>query len=116
MLDTKVIEKIKALIRTEEERLGFEEDINAVAGRLYQRKEFKIENLRGLVSESFYKLLEELTRSDAFPKQVSAQDKFLKEVKSFLEGFETIRLTLAFSPSKDFLSKLAHYFASSGEI
>jgi len=115
VLDTKVADKIKALVRTEEERLSFEEDINTVAGRLYERKEFKIENLRGEVSESFYGLLEELLRAGLFPKQVNDRDKFLRAVKNFLESFETIRLTLAFSPSKDFLSKLSHYFASSGE-
>jgi F0F1-type ATP synthase delta subunit len=114
MLPEKIGLKIIELAKTREDLLELEVDINQVEAKLYSSS-FKLENLAGEVSAGFLKLLSDLDKDSLLPNQVDEREKLFKDLKEFLQNFDRVGLTLAFSPSKDFLSKLSHWFGSSLE-
>jgi hypothetical protein len=67
------------------------------------------EKISGATSEEFRLIIADLEEEGKFPTNLEDQATFFKRLKKYLEDLPTIKITLAFAPSKEFLADLASF-------
>ena len=97
-------EEIINLIKTKQEALVFERELDVLIASIYQSPGFE-ETLKSRVRESTALIVKEAV-SD------KSREKVLKDLKSRVKKLETIVLTLAFEPNEKMIGKFASWVTS----
>jgi len=69
----------------------------------------KLAKMSGAASEKFRGMIEDLEKEGEFPASRREQNTFFSGLKKYLSSLPTVRLILAFTPSSEFLDRLAAY-------
>ncbi len=96
-------------ITTKTELVYFLDDITTAQESIFKNNGENLSNkIKGEVSEPFLKFLEKKEQEKALTSK-DEQKNFLKELSDYLQSIPQAKLTLAFSPSKDFIQEISNW-------
>lgn len=107
-MNENTLDKITEDVITKEDLVYLLDDINQVQEVVYQKDQKKLsQKTKGLISERLRKIIKSQE-----PKKLSSrgqQEKFLTELKDYLQEIPQIKITIAFSPSDSFLEEISQW-------
>jgi hypothetical protein len=102
-----VIEKFLEKIKTKEDLENYIEHIEELSAWIYKGGGGPIsEKVKGKVNEEFRQVVITLEKTVGIPSARRAQSEFFKRVSKSLESLPSVKLTIAFLPSDEFLEKM----------
>jgi hypothetical protein len=113
MLEAKTVAKLNETILTTEEATDLLEALKSLKAATFRRGGLKLSSLEGKVGGAVLALLKSLAAEALFPQETQRQTIFLTDLKNYLESRKSVRLTISFEPSRDFLKRLHGFLAGS---
>ena len=105
-----VLEKFTEKVHTREELSVLLDQIDEAARFVYKGGDIVFsEKIKGVASEEFRGVIASLEGAGKFPVGDEEQSEFFKDLKKYLEVLPVVRLTIAFSPSQDFITGLSEW-------
>jgi F0F1-type ATP synthase delta subunit len=104
-----LFQQIAQKLITKEDLLFFLEDINTAKELIFRKPDLPLaQKAKSIVSEEFREILKKLEETPSFSTK-EGQIQTLDKLKKYLLSFPQIKLTLAFSPSLEFLKKISDW-------
>lgn len=101
--------KITNSIITKQDLVYLLDDINQAKESIYQEQQEQLsEKTKNVVSEELREIFKKQEKKNKLQTR-KQQEKFLDNLKEYLQDLPQIRLTLAFSPSDSFLQEISQW-------
>jgi F0F1-type ATP synthase delta subunit len=111
MNQNELFEKFTKELKTKEQLIILLDEIETASSFIYKEAGGQLISgrLKDHVSESFLANLEWSEKNGYISSELEAQKDFFNQLKKFAQGLPICKLTLAFNPRPDFLSKISDW-------